>query len=1614
MLRFLRRPLASRYLRRRELDRALARPGKNYWSVASLESRIMLAGDVAPAVSVATPSTTAAEVATASAVGGEIAFVDSEVTASDELTTLMRDGVEVVLINSSADAISQMSQFLSQRRGVQAIHLISHGQSGQLQLAGDVVDTERLLQQADLLRSWRGSLAANADLLIYGCEAAAGKTGNQFLQTWARLTGADTAGSTDKTGASSLDADWNLETAVGVIDTTLFATTGELQTLHLVLPVTIRAAGVTNEEQMQLLVDNAVVATFNNIGGNAYGGVYQTYTYNVDGLSAGRIKLRFTNDLYVPATGVDRNLRVDSITIDGTVFQTEHPSVFSTGTWKPADGVVPGFRESEYLHTTGEFQFANLGSQITVHARGATGSETMQLQIDGVAVKTWTNVATTQSSYVYQASETASVDRIRVAFTNDLFQAGVIDRNLIVDRIEVDGSIHQTEAPNVFSTGTWKPGGVTPGFHQSEILHTNGYFQYGAATGSLLKILARGQRGEETMELRIDGAVVQQWTNVGTTAAEYTYQATGTVTADRVRVAFTNDFSNPALGIDRNLIVDRLTIDGNVFQTESPTVFSTGTWLPVVGVVPGFHQRETLHVNGYFQYDASPGTLTMANASVSVKENAGTVTLTVNRIGGSAGAVSISYMAVAGSATSNSDYTSTSGTLNFANGQTTASIIIALINDVVDEPAETFTVTLSNPVGASAGSILSSVVTIIDNDPALLNGQQVFTRNGRLYLLTSVATTWSSAQLEAEAWGGNLVTINDAAEELWLQQIFGTQQTYWIGLNDRFTEGEYVWASGDDVTYTNWAPGEPNNGSGNQDEVRMNYGASLKWDDYNESQGVFFGIIEIGAPTPPVPQSGLLGEYFDNQDFTELTVTRVDPNVNFNWQLGSPDPLIVADNFSVRWTGKVRPEFSETYTFRTLSDDGVRLWVDDVLIIDQWNDHAATYHTGTITLEAEQQYNIRLEYFENGGNAVIGLQWSSASQVLETVPQDRLIAAAPQTNTPNGSGFTTELIADGLVQPVSFAVANDGTIFVTEKEGRVKVIQNGQIVGTFLDINLEVNSHHDRGMMGIALDPDFDTNGYVYLQYTVELNPANPDEPNFVSTAGGRLIRMTAIDDGNGGYVADPNPAQRIVIQDGHLMSHATHSVGDVDFDNAGNLIFTWGDGGFDNNLRLQAQDPNSVQGKLFRINRTTFEGVTSNPYYDSLNPSSTASRVWALGVRNSWKLTVDRVTGDVYMGEVTDTGPEEINVMRADGSTVLNYGWPYFQGDNPTTHASPPPGFVYESAFLTLPHTNAGGGDSILGGAVFRGDAYPEIYDGRYFFANLNQGIIYSADQTGVYQQFGTSGDYAGIVDMQLGPDGYMWMMNLFTGRLERLVYTSAGTENTNPVAQALTTTTAGGGPLSVTLDASASSDPDGNPVQYGWDFDNDGLIDSFRATDTFLFTTSGRNNVTLVVFDGVGGADSTIVEIDVLATVPNDGNLALGRPVTQSPTAGDAIPSRAVDGNTNGGLSSNSIARTAQTRTPLWEVDLGAIYSLSQVQIYLPAGEELSDCWILVSDNPFSSGNLDAARSDPGVTSIQFVGVADPIETILINTVGRFLRIQRAGVNHVLALAEVKVIGA
>lgn len=161
--------------------------------------------------------------------------------------------------------------------------------------------------------------------------------------------------------------------------------------------------------------------------------------------------------------------------------------------------------------------------------------------------------------------------------------------------------------------------------------------------------------------------------------------------------------------------------------------------------------------------------------------------------------------------------------------------------------------------------------------------------------------------------------------------------------------------------------------------------------------------IDVTSPTRP---NGLTADYFAGTNFDQLRFSRIDSTVDFRWNAAAPDARLAADNFSVRWHGCIVPRYSERYSFTTVSDDGVRLWVNGQLLINHWTNHNEDSDTAEIDLQAGVPVTIQMEFFESGGDAVARLLWSSTTQALEVVPAERLfINESGQPGTPYPSSF---------------------------------------------------------------------------------------------------------------------------------------------------------------------------------------------------------------------------------------------------------------------------------------------------------------------------------------------------------------------------------------------------------------------------------------------------------------------------------------------------------------------------------------------------------------------------------------------------------------------------------
>jgi hypothetical protein len=208
---------------------------------------------------------------------------------------------------------------------------------------------------------------------------------------------------------------------------------------------------------------------------------------------------------------------------------------------------------------------------------------------------------------------------------------------------------------------------------------------------------------------------------------------------------------------------------------------------------------------------------------------------------------------------------------------------------------------------------------------------------------------------------------------------------------------------------------------------------------------------------------GLRAEYFNDQTLTQRVLTRTDATVNFNWGTSSPNQAVQGDNFSVRWTGQVLPLYSETYTFYTQGDDRVRLWINNQLLIDQWDFLGSQESRGAITLDAGQNYEIRFEYAENTGDAIAQLRWSSPSQPKEIIPQTQLLVPF----SPNEGARTAGLFSDAQSLNVFDSTPISGTLDANQWEDFYQFTLDDSTIVNFslgnLAANVDLKLLNDRG-----------------------------------------------------------------------------------------------------------------------------------------------------------------------------------------------------------------------------------------------------------------------------------------------------------------------------------------------------------------------------------------------------------------------------------------------------------------------------------------------------------------------------------------------------------------------
>lgn len=395
------------------------------------------------------------------------------------------------------------------------------------------------------------------------------------------------------------------------------------------------------------------------------------------------------------------------------------------------------------------------------------------------------------------------------------------------------------------------------------------------------------------------------------------------------------------------------------------------------------------------------------------------------------------------------------------------------------------------------------------------------------------------------------------------------------------------------------------------------------------------------------------------------------------------------------------------------------------------------------------------------------------------------------------SGFVVETVASRLDAPTAFAFAPDGRIYVTLKAGVARVIHHGQLQReNVLDLSSQVNQMYNRGLVGVAVHPAFPQTPYLYFSYVYEPPEARAHKPGGARTS--RVVRIAVDPDNlnralpdtavtilgaNGGFEQIGNPDQSDreplscqaedgrALQDCIPVEGTAHQANMLRFGRDGALYVSVGDGMEHAAGSLRAQDLDSLSGKILRINPLTGNGYPNNPFFTG-QPSSNRAKVYMLGLRNPFRFAFHPTASELVIGDVGQAQWEEVNRGRAGA----NFGWPCFEGPDPSQQA-PPCDTLHRTPNRAIfpvhayPHTE--GRVAIVGGDVYTGSAYPTGFRNRYFFADYNAGVVWMLPLTGppAVQEFARG--FSGVVQITLGPDGHLYLLSIRHGTLYRIRYT-------------------------------------------------------------------------------------------------------------------------------------------------------------------------------------------------------------------------------------------------
>ncbi len=350
---------------------------------------------------------------------------------------------------------------------------------------------------------------------------------------------------------------------------------------------------------------------------------------------------------------------------------------------------------------------------------------------------------------------------------------------------------------------------------------------------------------------------------------------------------------------------------------------------------------------------------------------------------------------------------------------------------------------------------------------------------------------------------------------------------------------------------------------------------------------------------------------------------------------------------------------------------------------------------------------------DSSGNGAGGIcQYGGSAPSGPIYSADTPFWRLPQPNVPNldPARFSITLVTTGLSQPVFVTHAADGTgrLFILERTGTIRILKAGELLTTpFLNMQSIVNaSSGEQGLLTLAFHPNFSSNGYFYTVHT--------------NTAGALVLSRFTASPPNSDTVSFSSRMEILAIPH---PTYQNHNGGTLAFGPDGYLYWSTGDGGGGGDPDNNAQNLNVLLGKVLRldVDNPPYAIPVTNPFYNSANPSI-KKEIWAYGLRNPWRMSFDRLTGDLFIADVGQNSREEVNFQPATSAGGENYGWRVMEG---SLCYNPASGCDQSGKVLPIAEYTHSLGCSITGGYVYRGQNYPSL-SGHYFYGDYCSGRIF------------------------------------------------------------------------------------------------------------------------------------------------------------------------------------------------------------------------------------------------------------------------------------------------